>query len=132
MGRELGTSNWHVVGQTDVDSFAAVTGDYQWIHTDPERARASPFGTTVAHGYLTLSMAPLLLGEVISLEAFALALNYGLDKLRFPAPLPVGRSLRMRVLLDRVEEFPGGATLALTLIFERSGGSKPVCVANTL
>ncbi len=131
-GCELGTSDWHVVSQTDVDSFAAATGDHQWVHTDPERARTGPFGATVAHGYLTLSMAPLLLGEVISLDAFVMNVNYGLDKLRVPAPLPVGQSLRMRVLLDRVEEFPSGATIALTLSFERSGQSKPVCVASTL
>jgi acyl dehydratase len=132
VGRELGASDWHVLSQADVDAFAAATGDHQWIHTDPERARNSPFGGTIAHGYLTLSMAPVLLGEVISFSAFPMALNYGLDKLRFPAPMPVGESLRMHVALDAVDEFPGGATMAMTLTFERSGGDKPVCVANTL
>ena len=131
-GRELGASGWHPVTQSGVDAFADATGDHQWIHTDPERARGGPFGTTIAHGYLTLAMAPRLLQEVLSLDAFSVALNYGLDRLRFPAPLPVGESVRLRVTLDGVEAFPGGATLALALSFERSGAEKPVCVASAL
>lgn len=88
-GEELGVSDWHEVTQDAIDAFADATGDRQWIHTDPERARSTRFGGTIAHGYYTLSLAPVLLGEVVSLD-FAIAVNYGLDKLRFPAPLPVG------------------------------------------
>lgn len=132
VGRELGVSDWRPVTQQDVDAFAAVTGDRQWIHTDPRRARATAFGGTIVHGYLTLSLAPVLLAEVISFEQFTMAVNYGLDRLRFPAPLPVGESVRLHVQLDAVEEFRGGATLAMTLTFERSAAGKPVCVANVL
>jgi acyl dehydratase len=131
-GSELGISGWHEVTQTAVDAIAAATGDHQWIHTDPARARESAFGGTIAHGYYTLSLAPALLGEVLPFDAFALAVNYGLEKLRFPAPLPVGQQVRMRVRLDEVEEFAGGATLTLTLTFESASGGKPVCVAITV
>ena len=109
-----------------------VTGDHQWIHTDPARAAASPFGGTIAHGYLTLALAPALLDQVLPLDGFAMAVNYGLDKLRFPAPLPVGEQVRMRVALDAVDPIPGGAALSLTLTFERAAGGKPVCVANAI
>ena len=131
-GSELGVSGWHEVGQQEVNLFAQVTGDDQWIHTDPERASATGFRGTIAHGYYTLSLAPALLAEVLPLDGFAMAVNYGLDKLRFPAPLPVGDRVRMRVRLDRVDEFSGGATLVVTLTFEREGGEKPVCVAEAL
>jgi acyl dehydratase len=132
LGEELGVSSWHDVTQQEVDGFAEVTGDRQWIHTDPERARMSPFGGTIAHGYYTLSLAPALLAQVLPLDGFAIAVNYGLEKLRFPAPLPVGDRVRMRTRLDRVEEFPGGATLVLTLTFETAHGGKPACVAQAL
>jgi acyl dehydratase len=132
VGRELGVSAWLSVTQADVDAFAAVTGDRQWIHTDPMRAASGPFGATIAHGYYTLSLAPVLLGEVLSLDGFPVAINYGLDKLRFPAPLPVGESVRLRVALAAIEPFPGGATLTVELTFERSGGGKPACAATAL
>jgi acyl dehydratase len=132
VGRELGVSEWLMVTQADVDAFAAVTGDQQWIHTDPVRAATGPFGATIAHGYYTLSRAPLLLGDVLSLEGFPMAINYGLDKLRFPAPLPVGESVRLRVALARIDPLRTGATLTVELTFERSGGGKPVCVATAL
>jgi acyl dehydratase len=131
-GEELGVSDWVTVTQEAVDAFAALTGDQQWIHTDPERARSSAFGATIAHGYFTLALAPSLLAQVLPLEHFAIALNYGLERLRFPAPLPVGERVRMRVRLDRVEPLPGGATVALTLTFDSSCGAKPVCVAQAL
>jgi acyl dehydratase len=131
-GEELGASAWHEVTQEAINAFADVTGDHQFIHVDPERAKATPFGGTVAHGYYTLSLAPMLLDEVLSFERFAMGVNYGADRIRFPAPLPVGESVRMRAALDRVDEFEGGATLVLTLTFERSGGGKPVCVASVL
>jgi len=131
-GEELGVSGWHEVTQEAIDAFADVTGDHQFIHVDPERAKATPFGGTIAHGYYTLSLAPMLMDQVLSFERFAMGVNYGADKLRFPAPLPVGERVRMRATLDRVDEFEGGATLAMTLAFERSGADKPVCVANVL
>ena len=131
-GRELGTSSWHEVPQAAIDAFAEVTGDRQWIHTDPDRARRSPFGGTIAHGYYTLALVPKLLDEVFPLTRFAAAMNYGLDRVRFPAPLPVGARVRMRATLDRIEALRGGATLALTATFEREGSGRPVCVAQVL
>jgi acyl dehydratase len=132
VGSELGTSDFHEVTQPAIDAFAEVTGDRQWIHTDPERAAGTPFGGTIAHGYYTLALAPGLLAEVLDLSGFAMAVNYGLDMLRFPAPLPVGDRVRMRVALDAVAPTPGGATLTLTLTFERPDPGKPVCVARVL
>jgi acyl dehydratase len=131
-GTELGVSDYVSVTQEKVAAFADVTGDHQWIHTDPDRAAASPFGTAIAHGYLTLALAPMLLDQVLPLDGYAMAVNYGLDKLRFPAPLPVGEQVRMRVALDAVDPIPGGAALSLTLIFERAAGGKPVCVATAV
>ncbi len=132
VGQELGVSEFRDVTQQQVDEFAEVTGDRQWIHTDPQRAQGSPFGGTIVHGYFTLALAPTLLAEVLPLDGFAMAVNYGLEKLRFPAPLPVGECVRMRVGLDDVQDLPGGATLALTLSFEREQPGKPVCVAKAL
>jgi acyl dehydratase len=129
---DLGASSWHRVTQDAVDAFAEVTGDRQWIHTDPARARQTPYGGTIAHGYYTLALAPALLAEVFPLDGFAMAVNYGLDKLRFPAPLLVGDRVRLRAQLDRRQEMNDGALLALTLTFEREAGGKPVCVAQTL
>jgi acyl dehydratase len=131
-GRELGTSDWHEVTQKDIDTFADITGDHQWIHVDPERAKETPFGGTIAHGYYTLSLAPRFSEQILKLEGFAFGLNYGLNKVRFPAPLPVGAKVRMRAKVASVEPINGGAQLALELTFEREGGDKPVCVAETL
>jgi acyl dehydratase len=131
-GTVLGASDYVTITQDTVDAFAEVTGDRQWIHTDPARAEFSPFRGTIAHGYLTLALAPALLNQVLPLEEFAMAVNYGLDRLRFPAPLPVGEPVRLRVKLDDVEQIPGGATLHLTLRFESPDLEKPVCVANVL
>jgi acyl dehydratase len=132
VGTELGVSDYVSIPQEKVDAFAAVTGDEQWIHTDPARAADSPFGGTIAHGYLTLARAPVLLDQVVPLDSFAMAVNYGLDKLRFPAPLAVGEQVRMRVALDAVDPIPGGAQFSATLTFESASGGKPVCVANAL
>ena len=131
-GQELGVSEFRHVTQEQVDEFAEITGDRQWIHTDPERARETPFGGTIVHGYFTLSLAPVLFAEVLPLDGFAMGVNYGLDKLRFPAPLPVGERVRLRVHLDEVQDIPGGASLAVTLTFEPESSGKPVCVANAL
>jgi acyl dehydratase len=131
-GETLGTSNWHQVTQAAVDAFADVTGDHQWIHVDPKRAKDTPFGGTIAHGYYTLSLAPALTEQVLALDGFAFAVNYGLDRVRFPAPLPVGSKVRLTVKLASLQEIPGGAQITLELTFERDGGEKPVCVAETL
>jgi len=131
-GTEVGVSDYVPIRQETVDAFAEVTGDHQWIHCDPVRAAASPFGQTIAHGYLTLALAPTLLEQVLPLGGFAMAVNYGLEKLRFPAPLPVGEQVRLRVALDAVDPLEGGVALSLSLTFERAAGGKPVCVANAI
>jgi acyl dehydratase len=129
---DLGASEWQPVAQEDVDRFADATGDHQWIHTDPALARATPLGGTIAHGFYTLSLAPKLLEDLISFEHFEFAMNYGLDRVRFVSPLPVGDRVRMRARLDSVTARDDGADVATTLTFERAGGDRPVCVANLL
>lgn len=132
-GNEVGVSGWHEITQEMVDRFADVTGDHQWIHTDPERAKdESPFGSTIAHGYFTLALAPVVTAEVVAFEGFAFAVNYGLNKVRFPAPVPVGSKVRSRVAINEVQDVAGGAQVTLKLTFEREGGEKPVCVAESL
>ncbi len=132
VGQELGVSDWEEVTQEQVDAFAEATGDHQWIHVDPERAKATPFGGTIAHGYYTLSLAPKFNQAIYTVENVAFALNYGLDKVRFPSPLPVGSKVRMRSQISAVDDVPGGIQMKNTLTFEREGGDKPVCVAETL
>ena len=132
VGQELGVSEWHPVTQEDINTFAEVTGDDQFIHVDVERAKETPFGGTIAHGYYTLSLAPRFSYAMFSLEGFAFGVNYGLNRVRFPAPLPVGSRVRMRATLAAVEDIPGGAQLTTELTFEREGGDKPVCVAESL
>jgi acyl dehydratase len=131
-GDVIGTSEWHEVTQEAIDAFAEVTGDHQWIHVDRERARETPFGGTIAHGYYTLSLAPVLSEQIVAFEGFAFGLNYGLDRVRFPAPLPVGDRVRLSAKVANVDDIPGGVQLKLELTFEREGGDKPVCVAETL
>jgi acyl dehydratase len=131
-GETLGTSDWHEVTQRDIDAFADATGDHQWIHVDPERAKDTPFGGTIAHGYYTLSLAPLLTNEIFAMDGFAFAINYGLNKVRFPAPVPVDSKVRATAKVAKLEDVPGGAQMTLELTFEREGGEKPVCVAETL
>jgi acyl dehydratase len=132
VGEELGVSDWHEVTQQDIDTFAEVTGDDQWIHLDVERAKQTPFGGTIAHGYYTLSLAPRFSYALFRLEGVGFGLNYGLNKVRFPAPMPVGGRVRMRMQLQDVEDIPGGAQITMKLTFERDGGDKPVCVAEAL
>jgi acyl dehydratase len=132
VGQELGVSDWHEVTQEAIDEFAEVTGDHQWIHIDVERAKESPFGGTIAHGYYTLSLAPMFSEQILKLDGFAFGVNYGLNKVRFPAPMPVGANVRMRGELTEVIDIPGGAQVLMTLTFEREGGDKPVCVAESL
>ncbi len=132
VGQELGVSDWHVITQEAIDKFAEATMDFQWIHVDPERARATPFGGTIAHGLFTLSLGPKFSYEIFSLAGIAFGLNYGYDKVRFPAPVPVGWRLRMRATLAAADEIPGGLQIKVVQTFEVEGGEKPVCVAETL
>jgi acyl dehydratase len=132
VGREMGVSEWLTVTQDKIDAFAEVTGDDQWIHIDPERARESPFGGTIAHGYYTLSLAPRFSYDMFKFEGFAFGVNYGLNRVRFPAPMPVGGRVRMRAKLVSVDDIPGGAQITTELTFEREDGDKPVCVAESL
>ena len=133
-GRELGVSDWTDIQQQAVDTFADLTGDHQWIHVDVERARASPFGSTIVHGYLTLGLVPRLASSIYRVEGFAYGLNYGVNKVRFPAPLPVGSRVRLRTTLTDVSDVPGdGVQMVLTHTFDREEGTgKPVCVAEAV
>ena len=129
-GTHLGYSAWHEITQEQVNAFADATGDHQWIHVDPERAAAGPFGTTIAHGYLTLSLLPALLGDRLRVEGVRMAVNYGLNRVRFPAPVPVGSRVRAELL--EVTEVSGGVQVVARVTVEREGGDKPVCVAETV
>ena len=132
VGEHLGYSSWHEITQDQVNQFADATGDHQWIHVDIDRAKSGPFGGPIAHGYLTLSLAPMLLEEVVRTEGFGMGVNYGLNKLRFPAPVPVGTRVRMGALLKQVDEIAGGAQSLYELTFEVEGQDKPVCVAEAV
>jgi acyl dehydratase len=130
VGTELGTSDWHEVTQDAVNLFADATGDHQWIHVDVERARAeSPFGGPIAHGYLTLSLLVPLLAQVLTVGVAVMGVNYGLNKVRFPSPVPVGSKVRATASLTEVTEIAGGLQYVLAVTVEREGGDKPVCVA---
>jgi acyl dehydratase len=132
VGEELGTSAPLLITQEAIDAFAETTGDRYWIHVDPARAAATPFGSTIAHGLLTLSLGPRFGYELYEIRGVAMGVNYGYARVRFPAPLPVGSLLRMRATLSAVEEVPGGATVTIAQAFEREGGDKPVCVADAM
>ena len=129
VGSELGVSEWLEVDQALVDRFADVTGDHQWIHVDPERAAESPLGGTIAHGLLVLSLGPRLSREIYEVTGFRLVLNYGYDKVRFPAPTPVGKRLRMRARLAELTEVAGGVRIVVEQTYEVEGQEKPCCVA---
>jgi acyl dehydratase len=132
-GQDLGTSSWLEVTQERVDTFADATGDHQWIHVDPERAKAGPFGRTIAHGYLTVSLVIPLFVELLDVQGVAMGVNYGLDKLRFPSPVPVGSRIRLRAAVDAVDDVPGnGVQVALDLAVEVEGSEKPACIARAL
>jgi acyl dehydratase len=135
VGEEIGVSAWRQVDQATINGFADVTDDHQWIHTDPVRATQSPFGGTIAHGLLTLSLGPAMLYELLPLEKITgilFGLNYGYDRVRFPAPLPVGSRVRLRLSIGGVDEVSGGLQLRLIQSFEADGIEKPVCVAEQL
>ena len=130
--QHLGYSPWHVVDQHQVDLFADATGDHQWIHVDPERAKAGPFGGPIAHGYLTLSLAPVLLGQLLHVEGISMAVNYGCNKVRFVSPVPVGQEVRCGASVASVEDVAGGLQIALDLTFEVKDAPKPACVAQVV
>jgi acyl dehydratase len=127
-GDTYGPSSWIDVTQERIDGFAEVTGDHQWIHVDPERAKDGPFGTTIAHGYLTLSLLPVASYEVVPRQG-GMGINYGLNRVRFPAPVPVGSRVRATFEVLGVEEQDWGGQATMQATVEREGGDKPVCVA---
>jgi acyl dehydratase len=129
VGQELGASDWIGVDQARIDAFAAATGDHQWIHVDAPRAARGPYGTTVAHGYLTLSLVPALAAAAFEIEGSRMGVNYGLNRVRFPAPVPAGSRLRARFALAACEAVEGGLQLTMDATIEREGGDRPVCVA---
>jgi acyl dehydratase len=132
VGEHLGYTDWSEITQDQVNRFADATGDHQWIHVDPERAKSGPFGGPIAHGYLTLSLAPALLPQIIQVGGVAMAVNYGLNKLRFPSPVPVGSKLRLGATLANVEDIAGGVQVTMDLTFEVEGKDKPSCVAECI
>ncbi|WP_330280223.1 MaoC family dehydratase [Streptomyces sp. NBC_00569] len=132
VGEQLGFSDWVEIEQKRIDQFADATGDHQWIHVDPERAKDGPFGTTIAHGYLTLSLLPLFGPQLIKVDGMKMGVNYGTNKVRFPAPVPVGSRLRATAKITGVDDVPGGVQVSVAFTVERDGGDKPVCVAESV
>ncbi|MEU6385401.1 MaoC family dehydratase [Streptomyces bauhiniae] len=132
VGEQLGHTDWLEVDQKRIDLFAEATGDHQWIHVDPEKAAQGPFGTTIAHGYLTLSLLPLFGPQLIAVEGVRMGVNYGTNKVRFPAPVPVGSRLRSTAVITKVEDVPSGVQVSVAFTVEREGGDKPVCVAESV
>lgn len=128
-GLELGPSRWFEITQERIDAFAEVTEDRQWIHVDPGRAAKGPFGTTIAHGYLTLSLLVPIAYELMPIEDARMAINYGVNRVRFPAPVPAGSRVRGRLRIEGVEEAEGGFRVTVAATVEREGGDKPVCAA---
>ncbi|MET7876240.1 MaoC family dehydratase [Micromonospora profundi] len=132
VGESIGPGPWQPIEQSRVDLFADATDDHQWIHVDPARAASGPFGGTIAHGYLTLSLLPTLAGQLYRVEGIAMGVNYGLNRVRFPAPLRVGASVRATATIADVSPVSGGVQLVATVAVETDGGGKPVCVAETI
>jgi acyl dehydratase len=132
VGAELGPSEWIEVTQERVNAFADATGDRQWIHVDPERARTGPFGGTIAHGYLTLGLVIPMWEEILRVDGVAMAVNYGLNRLRFPSPVPVGSRIRLRAKVLEAQDVPGGVQVTVELTVERQDGAKPAAVAEAV
>jgi acyl dehydratase len=133
VGQEVGVSDWHAVTQEAIDMFADATLDHQWIHVDPARAkRESPFGGPIAHGYYTLSLGPYLLANIMDVKEKKMGVNYGLNKLRFTAPVPIPSRVRLRAALAQIEEIKGGVQATFNLNFEVEGKEKPACVAEAI
>ncbi|MGH8920865.1 MAG: MaoC family dehydratase [Acidimicrobiales bacterium] len=132
VGEHVGYTAWREITQEQVNTFADATDDHQWIHVDVERAKGGPFGGTIAHGYLTLSLAAPAAFELLQVEGISMGINYGLNKVRFPAPVPVGSKLRAGAKILGVDDVSGGAQVTIEMTFETEGGSKPNCVAEIL
>ena len=132
VGTHLGHSRWRTVTQEQVDLFADTTDDHQWIHVDPERAARGPFGSTVAHGFLTLALLPSMVREIYRVEGMAMVVNYGSDRVRFPHPTPVGARIRAGAELTRLDRGPPGALAMVTTTVEIEGVAKPACVSDSL
>lgn len=132
VGKSLGTSRWREITQPDVDQFAKATGDEQWIHIDVERAQSGPFGGTIAHGYMTLSLIAPLFDDVLKVETLSMGVNYGLNKARFPAPVPVGSRVRLTAEVTSAVEISGGVQIVAAVTIERDGEQKPVCIAEAV
>ena len=132
VGQQLGYSEWHRIDQDQINLFADATGDHQWIHVDPERAKDGPFGGAIAHGYLTLSLAPVLLNKVLRVDNMKFGVNYGANKVRFPTPVPVGSELRMGVTVAAVDDTEGGVQVTYDMVFEVRDAPKPACVAQVV
>lgn len=132
VGTHLGYSDWHTITQQEIDLFADATGDHQWIHVDHELAAQGPFGTTIAHGYLTLSLIPMLVWQIYTVENIAMGVNYGANKVRFPSPVPVDSKVRAGVELLAVEPGGGGFQCIARVTIEHDGSAKPACVAETV
>src|SRR5438270_10247091 len=131
-GTHLGYSDWLEITQDRIDGFADATGDHQWIHVDPVRAKDGPYGTTIAHGYLTLALTNLFLPQVVEVQGFGMGINYGVDKVRFPAPVPVGSRVRGGVDLVSVEDIKGGVQTMMRITVEVEGSTKPACVVEAI
>ncbi|MEU7561846.1 MaoC family dehydratase [Streptomyces eurythermus] len=132
-GTDLGRTDWREITQDRVNTFADATDDHQWIHTDPERAKAGPFGGPIAHGYLTLSLIIPLFNELLEIDGVSMSVNYGLEKVRFPSPVRVGARIRLHGVVDSVEDVKGdGVQMRLTFTVETEGGTKPACVAQAV
>ena len=132
VGQSLGTSDWLVIEQPRIDQFADATDDHQWIHVDVEKAKQGPFGAPIAHGYLTLSLVNAFLPQLISVPTAKMGVNYGCNKVRFPAPVPVGSKIRAQGEIAGVERVPGGVQVVVKVSVEIDGGPKPACVAETV
>jgi acyl dehydratase len=132
VGQHLGYSEWQPITQERVNIFADATDDHQWIHVDPERAKDGPFGVAIGHGYLTLSLVPVLLNKVIRVDNMKFGINYGANKVRFPSPVPVGAELRMGVTVASAEEVEGGVQVTYDMVLEVKDAPKPACVAQVV
>ena len=132
VGNHLGYSSYRTISQEQVNLFAEATGDHQWIHVDVERAKSGPFGGPIAHGYLTLSLGPVLLPEIFAVTGISMGVNYGANKVRFMSPVPVGGKLRAGAKLTQVDDVTGGAQVTMEVTFEVEGAAKPSCVAEII
>ena len=132
VGQHIGESEWHHITQEQVTAFADATGAHQWIHIDVERAKAGPFGGPIAHGYLTLSLAPMMMAEAFQVSGFAMGVNYGCNKVRFPSPVPVGSNLQLSAKLLDVSDIAGGVQYTVEMTFTCEGAEKPSCVAEAI